>query len=917
MPTLLYQPGIRVYIHSAKGGVIDVSEDLVQGTMVRRSDGVSTFDFTITNPRRVYDGIFAPNDRIVVLMKRVTWMRVFTGLLNSVPLMSIWPRDVNLRASCSLKRLQYYYWDAYAPESITLLSQLSGTREEAGKASGDHGMGHIATEVLDKVVGWPKSKVHIGQIPKGWIDIAHQIAVDLQGPLANADKAANAVMSKMIMGYVNGSGTSASVGDPSNMSAPAAMNGKLADGSYGGVPLKGDQLRNAETIWAVGKGMGMSDRDCTLALMCAMQESTLRNLSGGDRDSVGLFQQRPSMGWGTVAQCTNPTYAATQFYKHLKNVKNRDSMSETRAIQAVQSSGLPDAYQKWLNMASAMANQLKTMTKSTSSGGSGAASSIVSTTPPKGASVSVAPSGKTISSLPTGASMATTAQSLCTKYTIPYEQHQRRSFADMMKTPPITMDCSLFVSSSMARTLGRLPTNYPSAPRVANMVPWALSNGGRKVSVAEGSKTPGAWMVVLDGKNTNHIGISLGGGQVAAAHTWGYNASVKPLNWGSPWTFAVLPPGFTYEQGAIPLVPGSGDASGETIESSGIVGVPPKMVKYSETEEYKNADPEFKELFGNAAWAPSGAPSAAAVALSNSLVGPRALMNDQPILPYIKNLMYTSMRSFCSAPNGDLIAWFPDYYGLFDQAAKLIIEPIELQDFTVEWSDDAMVTHQFVSVSQAGAAVFDINSGQLSDPGIMLRGVQGDGGNPLAGDMRPFTAGVATIDMPALLTALFGVKQDKDSAKKFAQFIYKRFGARPAYEEMPGLVGPSQAFFGAIYRFMNNWGYQYNADVPITFMPEAWPGMLLQIPSQKFQAYITTVSHSFNMNQGGGFTTSLNISNPARMPGSSGGRPDVFIGLPQAGAREGASIHPDPKPTPKQVAKNPSLNKPRRRPGDD
>ena len=179
MPTLLYQPGIRVYIHSAKGGVIDVSEDLVQGTMVRRSDGVSTFDFTITNPRRVYDGIFAPNDRIVVLMKRVTWMRVFTGLLNSVPLMSIWPRDVNLRASCSLKRLQYYYWDAYAPESITLLSQLSGTREEAGKASGDHGMGHIATEVLDKVVGWPKSKVHIGQIPKGWIDIAHQIADDL------------------------------------------------------------------------------------------------------------------------------------------------------------------------------------------------------------------------------------------------------------------------------------------------------------------------------------------------------------------------------------------------------------------------------------------------------------------------------------------------------------------------------------------------------------------------------------------------------------------------------------------------------------------------------------------------------------------------------------------------------------------
>ena len=59
-----------------RNGVLDVSEDLVEGTMVRRSDGVSTFDFSLMNQRRKYDLVFSPNDRIVVMMKRITWLRV-------------------------------------------------------------------------------------------------------------------------------------------------------------------------------------------------------------------------------------------------------------------------------------------------------------------------------------------------------------------------------------------------------------------------------------------------------------------------------------------------------------------------------------------------------------------------------------------------------------------------------------------------------------------------------------------------------------------------------------------------------------------------------------------------------------------------------------------------------------------------
>lgn len=108
-----------------------------------------------------------------------------------------------------------------------------------------------------------------------------------------------------------------------------------------------DQLENAKTIVTVGRSMGASDRDVTIALATAMQESSLKNLPGGDRDSAGLFQQRPSMGWGTYDQVTDPQYAARKFYTELFKVKNRDSMTIAQAAQTVQKSAYPDAYAKW------------------------------------------------------------------------------------------------------------------------------------------------------------------------------------------------------------------------------------------------------------------------------------------------------------------------------------------------------------------------------------------------------------------------------------------------------------------------------------------------------------------------------------------------------------------------------------------
>jgi hypothetical protein len=119
-----------------------------------------------------------------------------------------------------------------------------------------------------------------------------------------------------------------------------------------------DQAQNATTSAAVGRREGMPDHAVTVALATALQESRLRNLDYGDLDSRGLFQQRPSQGWGSARQVTDPGYAASSFYRHLAQVKGWQAMEVTRAAQAVQRSAAPDAYAQWEPQAHLLAEVL-------------------------------------------------------------------------------------------------------------------------------------------------------------------------------------------------------------------------------------------------------------------------------------------------------------------------------------------------------------------------------------------------------------------------------------------------------------------------------------------------------------------------------------------------------------------------------
>ncbi|MBU6536627.1 heavy metal transporter [Streptomyces sp. NPDC057245] len=142
-----------------------------------------------------------------------------------------------------------------------------------------------------------------------------------------------------VAGYLTAQYVSGGPGDPKC----TVVSGKGDGAAYEFTP---EQAVNAATITAVGTARKLPERAVAVALTTALQESALRNLDHGDKDSLGLFQQRPMWGWGTQEQIMDPAYSAGQFYDHLVKVPDYLDLSLTDAAQSVQRSGHPYAYTK-------------------------------------------------------------------------------------------------------------------------------------------------------------------------------------------------------------------------------------------------------------------------------------------------------------------------------------------------------------------------------------------------------------------------------------------------------------------------------------------------------------------------------------------------------------------------------------------
>lgn len=123
--------------------------------------------------------------------------------------------------------------------------------------------------------------------------------------------------------------------------------------------LSAEQARNASIIVAASIQRGLPERAAVVAIATAYQESGLRNIDYGDRDSLGLFQQRPSYGWGTEEEIMDPWYSSNRFYEELVKFKDWEGTDVNDMAQKVQRSGFPEAYRKHVPNSEAVAGALR------------------------------------------------------------------------------------------------------------------------------------------------------------------------------------------------------------------------------------------------------------------------------------------------------------------------------------------------------------------------------------------------------------------------------------------------------------------------------------------------------------------------------------------------------------------------------
>jgi hypothetical protein len=857
MSTFVYSPGVRMHVETTHGDILDLTEDLVSGQIILRENAPHTTSFVLQNAQRKYDGRFAPMDKISVQLKRLNWMQTMTGFLNDPPIFQAFPGALSMSATCTLKKPQFFPVDTTTGAFQSMVLAAMGKNIDERAVMGDNGLSRLVVDAMTQVLHWPRDQIHIGQVPRDWFKFAQKVS-----DLIAADQA--------LYEAIGASFTAA--GDYNGVIT------LLQPGTYGGYTVNKIQARNASVIYSTVRSMGQAgDAVAVMSLMAAIDESQLYNLGsrnvtgsaaladkdasgdpmmGGDSDSVGVFQQRPSQNWGPLAKCMDVVSATKTFVtrllpklpgarssSHSPDVINPSLYGMT--IQSVQVSATADGsnYQRYLGAAQGIVAELNKL------------SSAVG-----GARIQGQPiTGPAAGFKATGSQVAKVGIDLINAHkTHPIRYDQSRSDPNLYRTPldQVTyLDCSSLVDVIYFNATGKgLPTangNVATIRETCILIPLEAA-----------ANIQGAVLI----KDTEHIGLSLGNGTTHVAAHMAYadvtkDVDISPIA-GNGFTTGGLLPGVDYSSSATTV------AAQNALSAAGVKpkGLAPQLTDVNDPSTTNaTADGSVGSPFESLVNTIIVNANENSSLIGNAIGGYATLINDQPFLPWLQAVINASMRSFCSAPNGDFIAWFPDYFGAWGTAGIMKIENIELQNFAVKWSDQTMVTHQFV-LGNLGATLLDPATGNI-------------GTNSPVNDLLSLatgTAGIASLDFPEIFNILYGETAPSSFAKQFLE----RFGARIDVQQMPNVQHGSAEFFMALYLFMQRWAGQFSAVVPLTFMPELFPGMLVQIDHYGFQAYVRGVTHSFSFGPSGRFTTDIDICAPTNLGKAS--RTDMLSLLPLA-----------------------------------
>lgn len=840
MRRLVYTPRVYAYIKDVNGNIRDVSRYITAGSVSRKLNQVSTAELSLRNPKMFFTTpddkgrvAFHPMDPITIYLKRIRNrpVRVFTGFLDKTPYITLFPGTVTLRASCTLKRLLYTYFDPALPYTQSFLKaygwlnnngtvfSTSGFQDQVdpeadgSKAAGDGSVAELLYATLKHIGNWTDDTIQIEKLPK---DLFTRMATLYQEISDDNEQLKSEVES--LLSRIIGEGDYGAAGGASD---PAAATGTV---------------RGLNRI--IPKMVQIADK---YGIPARMVIATWQIEWGGLKDTPG----NKHYGWFQM-QTENPPYAYGPFSKRAPTLKETHDLGIATDAYCAAAAG-------WVQANPSLRNNLLEWTMKVQ-GVNGQNNPLYPQTWNK--MLVWADDQISFHGSPTGSQDSSA---------IPLDQTTRATRRDGRPNKSGTGTNKLFSAikgldpdagiggggraygasreygghAGVDATAAMGTTLYAICDGVITYAgPWGSE--GKLVLLKATQQIDGypanirlgyGHMSVLDVKAGDQVtgGTPIGksgAGSNGQPHLHFFvRTDDTPAN-GTMDPTALLQAAARGEQPT-----GSGGSSSSNTDAGGA---------FAGDSSAANAlvaqfnFPTFME-------------SLEAVALQ----GEKSLMNDKPLLPFIQQLAEASLREFQSLPDGKFFAFHPDYFGeMFHRPPYWEIDDIEVLDGKIELSDDAVVTHSYV----VGDTTWPSTNESLN---------------------RIFSAGTITIFNVFMSESILNRpadSEDKPGREKLLDknqgiAFLKRYGARPLVEEMPMVHSPYFEMFLAYQRFLLAWSKQFSTPFSFTFMPELYPGGKVGFPDHGLQMYIEDVTHSFDYTSG--FSTQATLSAPSVYNGDS------------------------------------------------
>jgi len=935
--TFIYSPDISVVIDSQVAGPIDVSADILNFTVDRQINAVSTFNCTLNNPGRQYNYYGAKRistmDRITVFLKRTDWVQVFTGYITYAPIETLIPTPIEITASCTLRILQVTYWDdTLIQYQSLLLNFMDNVAFSAQKTLGDGGVASAVVNVLNGVVGWNPKNIHIQGIPSKFISYAATAYTNqLIGSKLNQNAVEELSQALSLNGLVAG-GNDTQTYTTNNNNAP---DGGIGTGftvskarAFITAPIAGGQANypGPNTMNPVNTNLINQDIYYASVPWSFLQYQITKSLSEKDKNKYQSIQDN-AKGWLS----NNASTGLSDGRILLVFNKTNNRVVGLRATSVPQKPNTPpingyavyddkvDYMQCHPGVIAYLNNKVDDPTKWNSTTDPGFVDVGVKwANPSKVSNAGPITAGKTDTNnansiLGNGTQVANDPLlyskavdkliyvlvgqlgDTYTQNTITYEgrtvtrmtpatsygagngafdcsglarwayaqigiklSYAMNSTDTVNECGPITQDGNSW-SGSEPETYG-IWTSNTQQPKKGDLLFWQVpSDTGQtpqhvSIMVSEwGEPGPAGtkYANVQGDPNVAYV-IEASGGTLGPNCQKIYwdgidNTSIKGGN------LIYVSPGFTgqsYIGARSPLTLVS-SWTGSQLQNLSITSTTYTTVvsgaKSTQGDPNKaqqrsvlNLSTAFNNLYGTPQYD---------LRASAMLGTPRAFLLDNPVMQDLTQIMQAGLRSYMSAPNGDFVAWFPDYYGIYGTDPVLDISPVEILDFQIYHDDNQLATHIGVVGDTNGIGQ------QVSNVDYIT------------------TNGIVSIQDATTMQMLFGSqsiskKSDTQNTISAINFLNK-YGMRPIVNEQNMIHSHSLEYMYALYTFMEQWTNQYVSNVTFTFLPEMYPGMRISMrlndetgSPHTYMFYVTQVTHTGD--RSGGFTTQVALTAPMR-----------------------------------------------------